>query len=126
MRRFALALALLWILCVQVAAADCKVHRGDRVVLYSTTDDPSVLIWDSRARLRAYHAASFDEAQAMLPHAILVSPGTRATVISCVPSYVESPLFEKPDDALGVVTSSGPQRGITRWVLGTDVRALHP
>ena len=68
------------------ALADCKVHRGDHVVLYSTTDDPSVLIWDSRARLREYHAASFDAAQAMLPHAVLVSPGTHATVVSCVPS----------------------------------------
>ena len=85
------------------ALADCKVHRGDHVVLYSTTDDPSVLVWDSRSRLRDYHAASFDEAQAMLPHAILVAPGTHATVISCVPNYVESPIFQTPDDAIGVV-----------------------
>ena len=66
------------------ASADCRLHRGEHVVLYSTTDDPSVLIWDSRARLREYHAASFDEAQAMLPHALLVSPGTHADVVSCV------------------------------------------
>jgi hypothetical protein len=96
------------------------------VVLYSTTDDPSVLIWDSRARLREYHAASFDEAQAMLPHALLVAPGTRATVVSCVANFVESPIFHSPDDAIGVEVLTGPQRGITRWVLGTDVRPLHP
>ncbi len=124
MDRIALTLLLVWLAAVAPALADCKVHRGDHVVLYSTTDDPSVLIWDSRARLREYHAASFDVAQAMLPHAVLVSPGTHATVISCVPVYVESPIFEKPDDAVGVLISTGPQRGRTLWVLGSDVRAL--
>ena len=53
------------------ALADCRVHRGEHVVLYSTTDDPSVLMWDSRTRLREYHAASFDEAQAMLPLSLI-------------------------------------------------------
>lgn len=124
MRRVAFAFCCVWLLCVQNAKADCRLHRGDRIVLYSTTDDPSVLLWDSRARLRSYHEASFDEAQAMLPHAILVAPGTRATVISCVPNYVESPIFTQPADALGVVITSGPQRGVTRWVLGSDVRSL--
>jgi hypothetical protein len=122
--RGGLVLLVLWLAALAPAWADCRVHRGDHVVLYSTTDDPSVLIWDSRARLRAYHAATFDVAQAMLPHAILVSPGTRATVISCVPNFVVSPLFQKPDDAIGVLISSGPQHGITRWVLGSDVRSM--
>jgi hypothetical protein len=126
MGKVALALILLCLATAAPAAADCKVHRGDHVVLYSTTDDPSVLIWDSRARLREYHAASFDEAQAMLPHALLVAPGTRATVVSCVANFVESPIFHSPDDAIGVEVLTGPQRGVTRWVLGTDVRPLHP
>jgi hypothetical protein len=123
--RAAAALFVLWLAAGGLALADCKVHRGDRVVLYSTTDDPSVLIWDSRTRLRSYHAASFDVAQAMLPHALLVSPGTHANVISCVSGFVESPLFQKPDDAVGVAISSGPQRGLIRWVLGSDVRTIH-
>lgn len=124
MRRVAsLLLVVVWIATPAAAWADCKAHRGDKIVLYSTTDDPSVLIWDSRARLRAYYGASFDEAQAMLPHSILVAPGTRATVISCVANYIESPIFQQPEDAVGVVISSGPQRGVTRWVLGNDVRA---
>jgi len=118
-----LLLVVVWIATPAAAWADCKAHRGDKIVLYSTTDDPSVLIWDSRARLRAYYGASFDEAQAMLPHSILVAPGTRATVISCVANYIESPIFQQPEDAVGVVISSGPQRGVTRWVLGNDVRA---
>ncbi len=124
MFRSAFVVLFVWMAAVAPAFADCKVHRGDHVALYSTTDDPSVLIWDTRARLRAYHAASFDEAKAMLPHAMLVSPGTRATVISCAPGYVESPLFVRADDAVGVTISSGPQRGVTRWVLGSDVRRL--
>ncbi len=124
MRRVALALLIAWLAAVGAALADCKVHRGDHVALYSTSDDPSVLIWDSRARLREYSAASFDEAQAMLPHAKLVSPGTHATVISCVPNVVASPIFPKPDDAVGVLITSGLERGVTRWVLGSDVRPL--
>lgn len=126
MRRSGIALLLLWMAATAIALADCKVHRGDHVVLYSTADDPSVLIWDSRARLRAYAAASFDEAQAMLPHAILVAPGTRAIVISCVAGYIESPLVAAPDDAIGITISSGPQRGVTRWALGSDVRSPPP
>ncbi len=122
MGKSAVALVLLWLTAVAPAGADCSVHRGMHVVLYSTTDDPSVLLWDSRARLRDYNAASFDEAQAMLPHAILVAPDTRAMVVSCVPNYVESPIFHQAD-AVGVVITSGPQRGLTRWVLGSDVRA---
>jgi hypothetical protein len=125
--RFGVALLVVWLASVAPASADCKVHHGDRVVLYSTTDDPSVLVWDSRSRLREYYAASFDEARAMLPHAILVAPGTRANVISCVANFVDSPVFHQPDDAIGVVISSGPQRGVTRWVLGSDVRtSAHP
>jgi hypothetical protein len=117
-----LALLVLWACVAASASADCKIHRGDHVVLYSTTDDPSVLVWDSRERLRDYHAASFDAAQAMLPHALLVAPGTHANVISCIPSYVTSPAFAQPQDAIGVVISSGPQHGLARWVLGSDVQ----
>jgi|SRR5580698_773357 hypothetical protein len=126
MRKVALALVLVlaWLSMSVPALSDCRLHRGQRVVLYSTTDDPSVLIWDSRARLREYHAASFDEAQAMLPHALLVAPGTHAVVLSCVANFVESPIFQRPDDAVGVVITSGAQRGITRWVLGSDVRLM--
>jgi hypothetical protein len=119
-----LLLVAVWVAIPVAGWADCKEHRGDRVVLYSTTDDPSVLIWDSRARLRSYYGASFDEAQAMLPHATLVAPGTRATVISCVADYIESPIFQRAEDAVGVTISTGPQRGITRWVLGSDVRLM--
>jgi hypothetical protein len=119
------ALLLVWLAGFAPAWADCKVHRGDHVVLYSTTDDPSVLIWDSRARLREYHAGSFDEAQALLPHAALVAPGTHASVLSCMANYVQSPIFRSPQDADGVTISSGTRRGLTGWVLGSDARKVH-
>lgn len=125
MLRLHFALLLLaWLAAAAPAWPDCKAHRGDHVVLYSTTDDPSVLIWDSRARLREYHAASFDEAQAMLPHAVLVAPGTHATVTSCIANTVPSPIFHEPQDADGVVISSGPRNGLTGWVLGPDARQV--
>ncbi len=125
MRRVAAALLLVVLAIPAAAGADCKVHRGEAVVLYSTTDDPSVFLWDSRLRLRDYNAASFDEAQALLPHAVLVAPGTHASVVSCVPKFVVSPMFSEPDDAVGVLIVSGPQHGLTRWVLGSDVRQFH-
>lgn len=126
MRKAGVVFFFIWMASTAIALADCRVHHGDHVVLYSTADDPSVLIWDSRARLRAYHGASFDEAQAMLSHSILVAPGTRAIVISCVAGYVVSPLFTGPDDAVGITISSGSQHGLTGWVLGTDVRSVSP
>jgi hypothetical protein len=125
MSKAALALLAFWLAGTGVASADCKLHRGTHVVLYSTTDDPDVLIWDSRVRLREYYSASFDEAQAMLPHATLVAPGTHAQVLSCVSNYVVSPIFHSPDDAIGVTITSGRQRGVIRWVLGSDVRKPH-
>ena len=125
MSRLAFAVSMLWLALAGPALADCKVHRGDHVVLYSTMDDPSVLLWDSRARLRAYSGATFDVAQAMLPHAVLVAPGTHASVVSCVANYVQSPILQTPDDAVGVAISSGPDRGLIRWVLGSDVRTIH-
>lgn len=109
------------------ALAVCKVHTGDHVVLYSTTDDPAVLVWDSRFRLRAYHAASFDEARQLAPHAHLAGPGTRAIVESCVDDFVQSRLTDRPDDAVGIIIVSGPERGQSGWVLGSDVRGIyHP
>jgi len=125
MRKVCAILIVCLISAYGYAWADCRVHRGEHVVLYSTTDDPSVLMWDSRSRLREYHAASFDEAQAMLPHALLVSPGTHGDVVGCIPGYVLSPLFTTPDDAVGVSITSGSMKGIVRWVLGSDVRPLH-
>jgi hypothetical protein len=120
-----LFLLLAVLACTPAARAQCKLHRGTRVVLYSQADDPDVLVWDSRFRLRDYHAASFDEAQQLLPHAQLVEPGTRATIESCVVDFVTPRLLTAPEDAIGILIDTGPMRNQRGWVLGSDVRAPH-
>jgi hypothetical protein len=114
---FAIALA-----GVTAARAQCNLHSGSRVVLSSQADDPDVLLWDSRFRLRDYNGASFDVSQQLLPHARLVSQGTRATVESCVPDFVQLRLQSGPEDAIGIVITSGKYRRMRGWVLGTDLR----
>jgi hypothetical protein len=107
------------------AHAQCDFKAGVRVVLTSEADDPDVLLWDSRFRLRDYNAASFDVSRELLPHARLVSQGTRATVESCVPDFVQLRLQSGFDDAIGIVVTSGKYRGVRGWVLGTDLRSRH-
>ena len=121
--------ALVLLLCGAAHAAptaspppQCRLHQGDRVVLFGPGDDPDVLAWDSRFRLREYHSASFDEAEQLLPHAVLEPAGTRAEVVACVAAFVPSPSFELPEDAIGVMILSGPDKGIGKWVLASDTR----
>ena len=124
MRRLPSALLLVLALAMAIAApayAQCKLHVGDHVVLYSSGDDPDVLVWDSRFRLRDYHAASFDEAQQLLPHALLIAADARAIIEACVPDFV-APSLSTPADAVGIRIVTGPHRGYRGWVLGTDVR----
>ncbi|MBV8116840.1 MAG: hypothetical protein JOY69_03885 [Candidatus Eremiobacteraeota bacterium] len=122
----ACALALLAAFALAgVASAQCRMHHGDVVVLYSSADDPDVLVWDSRFRLRDYRAASFDEAQALLPHAFLAASGTRAEVESCVTDFVKPSLLNPASDAVGVVIIAGPRRNERGWVSGTDIRLAH-
>jgi len=104
--------------------AACRLHAGEKVVLFSAGGDPAVFVWDSPVRLRDYNAASYDEAQAMAVRATLVAPGTRALVASCRHNYVQSPYSEQPDDAVGITIITGPQRGHDYWVLGSDVRRV--
>ncbi|MBV8490193.1 MAG: hypothetical protein JO199_06645 [Candidatus Eremiobacteraeota bacterium] len=124
MRRAALCVLLAAVAAFAPAAAhaDCNIHPGDHVVLYSGSDDPDVLLWDSRFRLRDYHAASFDVARELEKHADLITPGTRSIVEACVPDFVLSPLSDHPTDAVGVQIVAGPHHGERGWVIGTDVR----
>jgi hypothetical protein len=131
MRRLALALVPLLALALSGAAhrtpapsppPQCRFHQGERIVLYGSGDDPDVLAWDSRFRLREYHAASFDEAEQLLPHAVLENAGTRAQVVACVAAFVPSHSFETPEDAVGIMILSGPDKGIGKWVIGSDTR----
>jgi hypothetical protein len=122
-RRALLLLALLTCGTAAPSPPPCRLHSGQRIVLYSSTGDPEVLVWDSRFRLRAYGAASFDEARQLLPHAYVVQPGTRAVVQTCVRNFVSSPPLGSADDAVGIKITSGSSRGRMGWVVGSDVRS---
>lgn len=121
--KFYWTLVALMLVTWGVAVADCKQDvLGTHVVLYGTTDDPDVFVWDSRFRLRSYQGGSWDQAQALLPHALLVPPGTRATIAGCASNFVQSKYAAVPDDAVGIVIVSGPLKGKAGWVLGADIR----
>jgi hypothetical protein len=124
MRTRSALLILLLAFAPCAALADCHVRPNDRVVLYGTSDDPDVFVWDSRFRLRDYEGGTFDQMRALLPHATLVRPGTRAVVETCVSDFVQSKYVTTPDDAVGIVIVTGPLRGQRGWVLGTAVRAI--
>jgi hypothetical protein len=123
---FAIAFTLALAARASAAGSECRLHGGDKVVLYSSSgSDPSVLLWDSPVRLRAYNAATYDEAQAMAERATLVAPGTRALVASCRANFVQSPYSDSPDDAVGITIITGPQRGHNFWVLASDIRGVY-
>ena len=122
--RFVLFAAALAFATGGLARAGCSMQRYDRVVLYGTSDDPDVLVWDSRLRMRGYEDGSFDEMNALLPHAQLTPPGTRAIVQTCVSAYVRPAYLNSPDDAVGVLILTGPLHGLYGWILGSDIRAI--
>ncbi|HTX55505.1 MAG TPA: hypothetical protein VMD47_00240 [Candidatus Acidoferrales bacterium] len=124
MRSVSVLVLMLALLSPVAVLADCRVHPNDRVVLYGTTDDPDVFVWDSRFRLRDYEGGTFDQMKALLPHATLVRPGTRAMVESCVADFVQSKYVPQPDDAVGIVITAGPLRGQRGWVIGSAIRQL--
>lgn len=123
MRRVAGAAALVLLLCAPALAA-CHVRPREHIVLYGSGDDPGVLLWNSQFGLRAYHVATFDEAQAMLPRATLVAAGTRAIVIRCLRRFVAAPYGLGFDDAVDVRILSGPHRGETGWIAAADTKML--
>jgi len=123
-RTRSLLVLLLLLLVPAVARADCHVRANERIVLFGTTDDPDVFVWDSRFRLRDYESGTFDQMRALLPHATLVRPGTRANVMSCVPNFVQSKYVSQPDDAIGIVIITGPLRGQRGWVTGSAIREV--
>ncbi|HUA08962.1 MAG TPA: hypothetical protein VMA98_06775 [Candidatus Acidoferrales bacterium] len=122
--RISALIALVWLLAGGIALADCRVHQNELVLLYGTSDDPDVFVWDSRFRLRDYEGGTFDQMRALLPHATLVRPGTRAIVESCVANFVQSKYVAQPDDAIGIVITAGPLRGERGWVIGSAIREL--
>ena len=125
MLRSVLCFGLLTVMMTTAVVADCRsVHRYDRVVLYGTSEDPDVLLWDNRVRMRDYEDGSFDEMNMLLPHAHLLPPGTRAVVQLCISNYVEPSYLKSPTDAVGVLIVTGPLRGHYGWVVASDIRAI--
>jgi hypothetical protein len=112
------------LVCRVSALADCRVRTGDHIVLYGTSDDPKVFVWDSRFRMREYEGGTFDQAQALLPHALLADPWTRAIVSACVNNFVQYRDSSTGDDAIGILIVSGPLHGQRGWVLGSDIRNM--
>jgi hypothetical protein len=110
--------------CMLTAYAGCRVFRNEHVALYGTSDDPDVFLWDSRFRLREYEGGTFDQMQALLPHALLVPAGSRAVVIDCVHDFVQPKYERRPQDAVGVVILSGAFRGRRGWVIGGAAREM--
>jgi hypothetical protein len=124
-------LAALLALCIAssiaaAASADCRMRAHEKVVLLGGADDPDVFVWDSRFRLSAYQTGTYDVAKALLPHAWVIPPGTRAVVISCVPNFVHPKYRGSTDDAIGIVMLGGPHRGRSGWVMAQDLRRMHP
>jgi hypothetical protein len=119
-----LLLAMLLAIATPVSspAPACRLRVGSHVVLFSAGANPAVFVWDSRFRMSDYEAGSFDQAQALLPHAFLAPPGTRAIVESCVARFVQSKYDPHPADAVGIVIVTGSLHGKRGWVMGTDVR----
>ena len=122
--RSVLLMVLVLLASVTQAYADCRVRTGDKVVLYGTSDDPDVFIWDSRFRLRDYEGGSFDQMNALLPHAVLARPGTRAVIETCVSNFVQSKYYPAPDNAIGVRIVGGPLNGQRGWVVGSSIRGM--
>lgn len=124
MRSLAVLAALVVLLAPVPSRGTCRLHPSQKIVLYGAGDDPGVFLWNSQFRLRAYHVATFDEAQTMVLRALLVSGGTRAVVVRCLKDYVTAPYGLGLDDAVDVRITSGPLRGRTGWIAGSDVRAF--
>jgi hypothetical protein len=115
-------LVIVLALLTPAPAPICRVRSGSHVVLFSSGVSPDVFVWDSRFRMGEYAGGTFDQAQALLPHAMLAPAGTRAIVQSCVAGFVQSKYSSTRDDAIGLVIDGGPMRGHRGWVLGSDVR----
>lgn len=116
------ALGVLLVLgTVTASAALCPTAPGNRVMLASDAVDPDVFLWDSKTRLIGYAAGQWGNTRAIFAHTVLAEPGTRAMVVSCVPSVAHPKFGTGDEDVVGVKVLSGPHRGRYGWVLSSDI-----
>ena len=120
---FLLSVALAFAVAAPARAA-CSLRNGTRVALYGSFGDPDVFVWESRFRLETYQMGSFDVDQALLPHARLAAPGTRAVVLACAQHAVHPKFRETPDDAVLIKLVGGPYSRQTGWVMASDLRKM--
>lgn len=104
------------------ADADCNINVGERVILFSLSYDPDVLVWDSKGRLIDYAAASWQDKRALLPHALLARAGTRAIILQCQGNVIHPKYRLATQDAVGVKITTGPYRGRYGWIAIDDLR----
>jgi hypothetical protein len=121
-KRGCLAAALLAALLPATAVArPCAVGVGQRVILAATSSDPNVFVWDSREHLVSYAAGRYGRIDAVVRHATLVPPGTRAIVAMCHGGVVRRRYVAQPYDAVGIKVTTGPFRNRWGWVISEDV-----
>jgi len=122
--RTACALALL-ATCAFAArsAAACEYAQGTRVVMAGGQIDPNVFVWDTKQSAIDYAAGAWKSAREVMVHTRLVGPGTRATVVACVPEAIKPRYSERVEDAIGLRVLDGPNRGRYGWAYAEDV---HP
>jgi len=119
--RRALAAVALQVAGVVSPAAACSVPAGASVTLKSLDIDPDVFVWDSRERVVAYAARSWESTHEVLVHTMLAKPGTRALVVECASGIVHVKAAPFPEDAVAVRILSGANRGRHGWVTSADV-----
>jgi hypothetical protein len=108
------------------AAALCAAPAGGRVVLEADALDPDVFLWDSRSRLVDFAAGQWGNTRAIFAHTLLARPGTRATIVACIPAAAHPKFAQRDEDAVGVKLMSGPYRGRYGWVLSSDIHVAPP
>ncbi len=118
------AAALVVALSVPAFAVPCTLSVGHAVSLKSTDLDPDVFVWDSKQRAIDYAAGYWKDTRDVLAHSLLAKPGTRATVVQCVPGAIHSKYASDLEDAVGIRIQSGPNRGRYGWVTSGDVHEL--
>lgn len=123
LRALLLLLALVCSLTV-ASHADCRIRPHEKVALLGGMDDPDVFVWDSQFRLASYQTGTYDVAKALLPHAWVIPPGTRAIVTACYPNFVHPRYRGFTDDALRILMLNGPYRGRSGWVMSRDLRRM--
>lgn len=107
------------------SATGCGGTIGRHAILASDAVDPDVFVWNRRASLLDYSSGVWMSTGAVVAHTLLEKPGTKAFIISCVPSEVHSRFSGSSQDAIGIRILSGPARGRYGWVIEEDVHIFH-